>query len=308
MTEDLGSVVDACVSTLERYVAVRDETALRDAYELGRAAMERGVGVLEMAQVGCEVLAMLLDKMPGERGRGDLLAACEELFVEALSPFEMALRGFREANTVLRRMNSALEDQSRRTATALHDEAAQLLTPLHLGLADLARHVQPDVTPDITHLRDLLRTIEERLRDLSHGLRPPILDHLGLVPALELLVASFSKRWGLRVRLSASTGTPMPATVETTLYHAIQEALTNVARHARATEVFISISRRTRTLVSTICDDGIGVAATELGSHAEGVGLAGIRERAAALGGAVHFGRRDDRPGAILTIEIPVED
>jgi signal transduction histidine kinase len=292
-----------------RFAAKPDESALVEAYELGRTALVCGFGVLEMAHILSRALASTDEHRGDEDGQLDAAGGAERFFVEALSPFEMAHRGFREANTVLRRMNDMLEAQSSRIASALHDEAAQLLTPLHLSVAEAERHVSPEAGHALREMRGLLNALEERLRDLSHELRPPMLDHMGLVPTLESLVEGISKRWGVPVSLHVSIGNGLPPSVETTLYRVVQEGLTNMARHSGAGAARVSLERRPRAIFCSVSDDGRGVAASDGdGGHHGGFGLAGISERVAALGGTVHFGPSPQGRGSALTLEIPLEN
>jgi signal transduction histidine kinase len=274
---------------------------LLDAYELGRKALGAGLGVLDMAHVFSRVLRSVGPEL--STGASDI----ERFFIEALSPFEIAHRGFRDANAALRRMNDMLEAQSRRIANALHDEASQMLTPLHLGLSDAARKAPPDVATDIESMRNLLLVIEERLRTLSHELRPSILDDLGLVPALELLATGMSKRWGLHVHVSASLDPPLPATVETTLYRVAHEALTNVVRHSGASEATVSIVRGPRTVACVIADNGKGIDPSASDDHTGGIGLAAIRERVGALGGLCRV-LPTDGGGTSVRADIPLAE
>ena len=296
-------LVDGYVAAFRTYVSDPGEFALVRAYELGRAALIQGLGVLEMATLHSVALTSALDDSPQAADCRALLESSEKFLVEALSPFEMAHRGFREANTVLRRLNDMLEAQSKRIAYALHDEAAQLLVPLHLGLADASQKVAPEVANDLQALRGLLDEIEARLRNLSHELRPPILDDFGLVPALEFLCTSVSKRWGCPVKLHAAVDGPLAATVETTLYRITQEALTNVAKHARASQAHVSLLRRADAVICSVCDDGVGIGAVE---ERPGLGLSEIRERVLALGGTLRLGPGESR-GTNLTVTIPLE-
>src|SRR5439155_2383616 len=112
--------------------------------------------------------------------------------------------GFWEANAVLRRLNDVLEGQAKRIASMLHDDTGQLLASVHFALAHVAGEVPPESAQEIQAARALLVEIEQRLRSLAHELRPPILDDLGLVPALKFLADSAWKRWGLPVTVHAS--------------------------------------------------------------------------------------------------------
>jgi signal transduction histidine kinase len=294
---------------LQAYLADPEEAGLERAYELGRRALADGLGVLEMATVHSRSLPATLTTATEENDRLKRLEAVERFFVEASSPFEMAFLSFREANVVLHRLNDVLEGQARRIAHALHDEAAQLLASVHLALADVALHF-PDTTKSVSDVRGLLEQIEERLRNLSHELRPPILEDLGLVPALEFLADSVSKRWGLAVNVHASIDGQVPATVETTMYRIIHEALINVVRHARATHADVALRKEAHRVICSVRDNGIGLDASvaEKGKTKgrQGLGLVEIQERTAALGGVLRLVPNADR-GTDLTVEIPLE-
>jgi signal transduction histidine kinase len=292
MSERLDALTRDYAVALGDYLADPQEAGLERAYELGRRALGDGLGVLEMATVHSRALPTTLASMRDDMERTKRLEAVERFFVEASSPFEMAFLSFREANVVLHRLNDVLEGQARRIAHALHDEAAQLLASVHLALAEIAVHV-PDTAKSMNDVRGLLEQIEERLRNLSHELRPPILEDLGLVPALEFLADSVSKRWGL--------------TVETTLYRIIHEALINVVRHAKATHAAVGLRREAHRIVCSVRDDGIGLDATVTGKKGrQGLGLVEIQERTAALGGVLRLVPNADR-GTDLSVEIPLE-
>jgi len=299
---------DGYTVALGQYLSEPEELALTRAYELGREALADGLGVLEIATVHSQALAAVLDRPLNNGERTMLLDALEKFFVEVLSPFEMAHRGFRDANVVLHRLNEVLEGQARRIASALHDEAAQLLASVHLALADVAVKPPTDVAKGIQNVRGLLDQIEARLRLLSHEIRPPILDDLGLVPALEFLADSVSKRWGLSVTVDASLDRTLPGTVETTLYRLSQEALTNVAKHAKASTAKVLLQRAEHKVACSITDDGVGFDPTASGGRkrSHGLGLVEMQERVNALGGVLNIGR-NDAGGTTVSIEIPLE-
>jgi signal transduction histidine kinase len=307
MSDRLRTLAQDYAVALQEYVSEQDESTLARAYELGRKALTDGLGVLDVATVHSRALSALLLQPPSGHEHARLLESLEKFLFEALSPFEMAFLGFRESNAVLHRVNDVLEGQARRIASALHDEAAQLLASVHLALADLAIK-QPGTAKPVQRTRGLLEQIEDRLRNLSHELRPPILDDLGLVPALEFLAESMSKRWGLGVAVQASLADSLPATVETTLYRIAQEALNNVVKHAKATRACVSLCRESHRVACSIRDDGIGFNAGAAASRTgeRGLGLMEIQERVLALGGALRVGRSDGG-GTDLTVEIPLE-
>jgi signal transduction histidine kinase len=209
---------------------------------------------------------------------------------------------------VLQRLNDVLEGQAKRIASQLHDDSSQLLATVHFALADVAGRLPKDRADEIQAARDLLVQIEHRLRNLAHELRPPILDDLGLVPALEFLADMIGKRWGLPVAVQASLDRGLSATVEATLYRITQEALTNVAKHANATRAEVSVQQGVHCVACSIRDDGVGMDEAVLvpGAGFRGIGLFEIQERVAALGGILHL-RANPPHGTDLTVEIPLE-
>jgi len=294
---------------LQHYLSEPEEPALARAHELGRKALIDGLGVLDMATLHSCALAATLQQPLADGERARVLEGVEKFFLETLSPFEMAHRGFWESNVVLHRLNDVLEGQAKRIATQLHDESAQLLASMHFALAEVARQLPVERAAGIQAARDLLGEIELRLRSLAHELRPPILDDLGLVPALEFLADSVSKRWGVPITVEATIERPMAATIEATLYRITQEALTNAGKHARASRVEVMVRQRDHSILCSIGDDGVGVDALAIGrgKGGRGIGLVEIEERVAALGGSLRLAARAPR-GTELMVEIPLEN
>jgi signal transduction histidine kinase len=294
---------------LQHYLAEPEEPALARAHELGRKALVEGLGVLDMASLHSCALAATLQQHSADPDRARLLDSLEKFFLETLSPFEMAHRGFWESNVVLHRLNDVLEGQAKRIAAQLHDESAQLLASVHFALAEVASHLPADRACEIQQARHLLGEIEQRLRGLAHELRPPILDDLGLVPALEFLAEGVLKRWGVPVTITATIERPLPATIEATLYRITQEALNNAGKHAKATRIDVTLSQGLHSISCSICDNGVGIdpAAVAPGKGGRGMGLVEIEERVAALGGSLRLGAHAPQ-GTGLTVEIPLEN
>lgn len=293
---------------LQDYLANPDEALLERAYGLGRQALADGRGVLDMATTHSQALASVMASAESPDDRGRVSDSLERFFVEALSPFEIAHRSFRDANAVLHRMNDVLEDQAKRIAYALHGEASQLVASVHLALADVATRLPPERVKEIQSVRGLLDQVEDRIRRISHELRPTILDDLGLVPAIEFLADGISQRWGIPVTVRGTVGEGLPLTVETALYRAAQEALTNVARHAQATQAEVTLQQSPVLITCAVRDDGRGIDPAAVGAAQcrRGLGLVEIRERMAALGGTLRLAPRADR-GTEFIVEIPLE-
>lgn len=300
-------LVAAYTDALQQYLAEPGELGLVGAHEFGRQALREGLGVLDMATLHSCALEVALQRPLAGAERARVLDAVEKFFLETLSPFEMAHRGFWEANVVLRRLNDVLEGQARRIAAQLHDESAQMLASVHFALADIATRVPPDTARAVQAARGLLDQIEQRLRTLAHELRPPILENLGLVPALEFLAETVSKRWNHPIEVQVSVTSQLPDTIESTLYRIVQEALTNVTRHSQATRAQVVMTEAPHHVVCSIRDDGVGMDEARLrpGTGTRGIGLFEIQERVAALGGSLHL-RANAPHGTDLTVEIPL--
>jgi signal transduction histidine kinase len=207
----------------------------------------------------------------------------------------------RQAAEALRALNQRLEEEARRIAHALHDEAGQLLVSVYLALDTLIARLQPDARDRLTEIRRLLEQVEAQLRRLSHELRPTILDDLGLKPAIEFLADGISKRTGRSVVVTASIGERLPGPVETAMYRIVQEALTNVIKHAQASQTTVRLVRHPDALVCSVTDNGCGFDVRA--RPARGLGLIGMRERAASLGGTFSI---DSIPGKGTTLKIVV--
>jgi PAS domain S-box-containing protein len=209
---------------------------------------------------------------------------------------------------LLRHLRDGLEQQSRRIAQTLHDEAGSFLTAAHIGLAEAARDLPPAASERLATVRGHLDGIEERLRNLAHELRPRILDDLGLVPAIEFLARGVEKRRAIQVTVEAQPFIGLPAVTGTAVYRLVQEALTNVSRHANANRVAIRLEHVDRTLRCSIDDDGVGfrVAAALARPGAPGLGLKGTRAGIEALGGTLQISSAIGR-GTTLCATIPLE-
>ncbi len=209
----------------------------------------------------------------------------------------------RVAGDALRRVVEAQELERRRLARELHDQTGQELTSILLGLKAVEEAATDDArTSALATVRAQVVETLHAVRRLAVELRPKALDDFGLVAALERLRETFADQTGMRVELEAHIGDRLPSDVETALYRIVQEALTNVVKHAQARSVSIVLTRTGRSVSAVIEDDGRGFA-TEDGH--EGLGLLGMGERLALLGGKLKL---ESSPGSGSTIvaEVPL--
>lgn len=207
---------------------------------------------------------------------------------------------------LMKRLLSAEDDERRRIARELHDETGQSLTTLLVGLrsiADIA--VLSKVHAVAERLREVAAHTVDDVGRLARGLHPAVLDDKGLVAAARRHVSDFTKSFGIAVdlRVRGTVSRRLSPLVQTTLYRILQEALTNVARHARARTIGVVLKSEGPTLELSIRDDGVGFDAAAALREGSGLGLHGIQERVALLGGIVGI---DSAPGQGTTIRVRI--
>ncbi len=210
----------------------------------------------------------------------------------------------------LSRTVKAQEDERKRVARELHDQAGQALTALKLGLGRLEKMVSKSdnrIREEIISMRDLAVSTMEDIRNLALDLRPSMLDELGLIPAVRQYAKDFSRRTGLSIDLSLPESFDrLPSDLETAVFRVIQEALTNVAKHAQASQVKISISFSKEGLSVLVADNGCGFDVTTALRNRKSLGLFGIQERVDLLGGSVRIESAQGE-GTRITVWVPVE-
>jgi two-component system sensor histidine kinase UhpB len=260
--------------------------------------LRRVFGPLERLE---EVMGRVDPHEPGRRigeGQGDReIASVSKAFNSMLDRLE------RERADGRRQALRAQEAERGRVARELHDEVGQLLTGVVLQLEGFAAAVPSAQRNDVAAIQDNVREGVQTVRDIARGLRPPALDEFGLRASLVALAAGFGERSGLRVRHRIDRALPaLDAETELALYRVAQEAITNVARHARAREVELLLRFDDHAVALTVADDGQGISTDDLNSSH---GVAGMRERALLVGGSLEIRRRAPR-GAEVRLVVPV--
>lgn len=224
---------------------------------------------------------------------------------------EREWRRAEQAEQELRRLSQQLvqtqEAERKSISRELHDEVGQMLTALRVELRNLEKLRGAPEQEFQGRLEEARRLSEEALRtvrDLAMGLRPSMLDDLGLAPAVEWQAREFSRRFGVPVSVELDGRLEnLPDRQRTCVYRVVQEALTNCARHAQASEIRITIHGRQDAIVVTVQDNGVGFdPASESG---RGLGLLGIQERVRELGGRVNVWSQPGR-GTLLSAEVPL--
>jgi signal transduction histidine kinase len=209
----------------------------------------------------------------------------------------------RVARDALRRVVAGQELERQRLARELHDETGQALTSILLGLKAIEEAGNgQDVRQSLLELRELVVGTLQDVRRLAVELRPKALDDFGLVAALQRLAETFAEQTGIRVHVEAALGDArLAGETETAVYRIVQEALTNVIKHAQAETVSVVLTRKGDRVVAVIEDDGLGFDPAD--TRDERLGLLGMRERIALVDGQLSV---ESRPGEGTTIAVEV--
>jgi two-component system, NarL family, sensor histidine kinase UhpB len=209
---------------------------------------------------------------------------------------------------VAARALDAEEQERKRIARELHDDTSQSLAALLIRLRLLRNNSDPRIRDAaLDEFREELGEALERIRRFARGLRPPALDELGLVPAVESHVRALSESLGILIRIEAEPIEDLlTRQAELALYRIAQEAISNAVRHADPNRVMVAIARTSGAVALTVSDDGTGFALDEISRSGEGgLGLFGMKERASYVGGTVTI-RSAPGAGTVVRAEIPV--
>jgi signal transduction histidine kinase len=199
-----------------------------------------------------------------------------------------------------------MENERAAVARTIHDELGQALTALKMDLSWLQRQLQKDQRVLVDSIDTTLKYIDEtinRVQKISAELRPGLLDDLGLVPALEWQARQFQDRTGIPCDVAVDLGdVNIDADLATALFRIFQEALTNVARHARASRVRTHLHQRNGALELEVQDDGRGISPEQLAAP-QSFGLISMRERAHSWGGSIDIlGRPSEGTSVRVTV------
>ena len=268
------------------------QTVTTFAYELGDdQAFEARLSPSD----GDEVVAAVRNVSAHMRRHQELDEAVAERTVE-LQRTNAALQALSQ------RLITIQDEERRHIARELHDHSAQLITALNLAMENCRREV-PEVAAHVAVTGEIVAELARQVRDLSLHLRPPMLDELGLVPALESHIERFSLQTRLRIEHDLRTLPRLAPHIETTAYRVEQESLTNAAR-ARATHVVVRVQHDGALHVS-VEDDGVGFDPATVGTR-HTYGVSGMRERALLAGGTFDIESSPGK-GTRVSVTLPME-
>ena len=293
---------------------VLDEGAFAD----GIMYRTLGVPLLTKGQVfGGLALASVREEEPFGESELSLLAAFAGQIATSLENtrlYEVVQERETQLEELVRQLVNAQEQERGRIARELHDETGQKLTALAMGLAAVETSLageQARAQGLVRNLRDVADQSITELRNIMADLRPAQLDDLGLVPALRWYVGQYTGRHpDMNVTLSADRMPKrLPSGLETVIFRAAQEALTNIARHTRASQVNIGLSQDARGVRLIVTDDGVGfdVNAPPKYDRGSGLGLVGMRERVALVGGTCTV-ESEPGHGTRIVVELPAKE
>jgi PAS domain S-box-containing protein len=239
-----------------------------------------------------------------------LLNARDELEQRVHNRTQELERSREELRRLSHSLQAALEEERARIAREIHDELGSQLTAMKIELSMWADQLRASKRPPINKVERILASLDnsiQTIRRIASALRPSILDHMGLPTAIEWLANDFEQMSGLecRTKLDLPEGEPvLSAEQATSLFRIVQESLTNVARHARAHKIEITLKARPEHLAITIRDDGIGLAQEGLPAT-RSLGIIGMQERARAMGAKVHI-YGIPRRGTTVEVDLPL--
>lgn len=274
---------DLAVAPDEAGVRALREAGYRTLLQIPLIVREQVIGALTLA--AREVDAFSVEHVDVARETATQLA----LALHGMLLLEEVREGRERLEQLSRRLVQVQEEERRHLALELHDEVGQMLTALGLALDVEPAGLPEDVDQRLRRARDLVARLTAKVRGLSLDLRPSLLDDLGLLPAFLAYFKRYTEQTGVHVRFrhAGVNGRRFPAEIETAAFRVVQEALTNVARHAGVGEVSVQALGREEGLALVVEDAGRGFMALRGAGYPGSSGISGMRERARLVGGSV---------------------
>ncbi len=292
-------------AALRKHLKRSRPARLPPAKGLGRQAMTIGLETLDLARIHEQALITLVLPSDSAGARDAMVRRAGTFFAQAITPIEETHRTALQSNAHLGQMNHALRQRTVALA-ASNRQLKQEIVRRKSAEDSLRRSEQHSGQLNIARTQRLVQQSVDIVHRFARELRPAVLDDLGLIPALHTFMKSFRARTGIRVSLSAFAAVEkVNGDKRTVLYRVAQEALTNVARHAQASQAEVRIQKLDGAICMKIKDDGKGFQ-EERGLHGKKnkrLGLLGMRERLEMVGGNLTI---ESTPGKGTTIQAQV--
>lgn len=281
--------------TVASVILLEEVALLRYLRMLGRASRRFGEGDFSVRL-----------KMPKNYGELERMANAFNSMAAMLEErHKQLVDAHNQLNNLTRHLQIARESERLQVSRDLHDEVGQVLTSIKMdlsGFENYCRHQPPlRCKSNIDHIRDKIDHAVGFIRRIASTLRPPVLDEMGLTKALHLLARNTERNTDLVINVDTTADCAFDWLTSTTIYRIVQESLTNVVRHAKASEVNIRVSTTDDTIEVTVSDDGVGLAG--LDTTRRSLGIVGMRERAKMMSGT--FSITDNGNGTTVEARLP---
>ena len=238
------------------------------------------------------------------------IEAEQKLLSQQLRDHEHIVLQKEQLRALAERLQWVREEDRKRVARDLHDQIGQILTAIKMDLTWVTRHLPESEVEVLARLTESIQSINDgvkAVRAICSGLRPGVLDDLGLAAAIEWQASEFASRNGVRCQVSVPpVDLHMDGDRATAAFRIFQECLTNVIRHAQAKSVRVSLCQEDENILLVVEDDGIGFCESDLSNSLGSLGLLGMKERAQFCGGDVQISSSPGN-GTTVTVRVPVD-
>ncbi len=238
------------------------------------------------------------------------IEAEQKLLSQQLRDHEHIVLQKEQLRALAERLQWVREEDRKRVARDLHDQIGQILTAIKMDLTWVTRHLPESEVEVLARLTESIQSINDgvkAVRAICSGLRPGVLDDLGLAAAIEWQASEFASRNGVRCEVSVPpVDLHMDGDRATAAFRIFQECLTNVIRHAQAKSVHVSLCQEDENILLVVEDDGVGFCQSDLSNSLGSLGLLGMKERAQFCGGDVQISSSPGN-GTTVTVRVPVD-